>query len=274
MGRRSIHTPDELRELIIEATTSIVEHDGLEGLSAREIAKRVGYSPGTLYNVFENLDDLLLIIEARLLDELAERLADTDASGPPAERLRRLVGTYFVFTQERPKLWNLLNEHRMPAGREVPEWYQVKVENLLVPLEEALDAIARRRRHGAPKRARAHAVGECARNDLAIDGGQALARHRACRALAGRRSRLDLPCRSAAALRGTERAVARRARTELRAAACRRLALPEPTGNEPVVVRIGAAGAAAQPAALDRDSEPPCHAAAGAAAATPTSDAR
>ena len=70
MGRRSIHTPDELRELIIEATTSIVEQDGLEGISAREIAKRVGYSPGTFYNVFENLDDLLLIIEARLLDGL------------------------------------------------------------------------------------------------------------------------------------------------------------------------------------------------------------
>ena len=83
MGRRSIHTPDELRELIIAATTEIVEQDGLEGLSAREIAKRVGYSPGTLYNVFENLDDLLFIIEARLLDELAGRLADTDASGPP-----------------------------------------------------------------------------------------------------------------------------------------------------------------------------------------------
>jgi AcrR family transcriptional regulator len=138
MGRRSIHTPDELRELIIEATTGIVEHDGLEGLSAREIAKRVGYSPGTLYNVFENLDDLLLIIEARLLDELAGRLAETDASGPPGERLRRLVSAYFRFTQERPKLWNLLNEHRMPAGREVPQWYQTKVENLLMPMEEAL----------------------------------------------------------------------------------------------------------------------------------------
>jgi AcrR family transcriptional regulator len=138
MGRRSIHTPDELRELIIEATTEIVEQVGLEGLSAREIAKRVGYSPGTLYNVFENLDDLLLIIEARLLDELVARLASTDEAGPPEERLRRLVSTYFSFTQERPKLWNLLNEHRMPAGREVPEWYQQKVESLLVPLEKAL----------------------------------------------------------------------------------------------------------------------------------------
>jgi len=138
MGRRSIHTADELRELIIEATTDIVEHSGLEGLSAREIAKRVGYSPGTLYNVFENLDDLLLVIEARLLDELTERLNATETSSTPSDRLRSLVRTYFAFSQERPKLWNLLNEHRMPAGRAVPDWYQAKVEGLLVPLEQAL----------------------------------------------------------------------------------------------------------------------------------------
>jgi AcrR family transcriptional regulator len=152
MGRRSIHTPDELRELIIDATTAIVQQNGLEGLSAREIAKRVGYSPGTLYNVFENLDDLLLIIEARLLDELADRLSNADSSGSPTDRLRLLVGTYFTFTQERPKLWNLLNEHRMPAGRSVPDWYQEKLDKLLTKLDEALvpllkgsDAATRRR---------------------------------------------------------------------------------------------------------------------------------
>jgi len=71
MGRRSVHTPEELRELIIQAATEIVEQHGLEGLSAREVAKRIGYSPGTIYNVFENLDDLLLTIEARLLASAA-----------------------------------------------------------------------------------------------------------------------------------------------------------------------------------------------------------
>jgi AcrR family transcriptional regulator len=164
MGRRSIHTPDELRELIIDATTTIVEQQGLEGLSAREIAKRIGYSPGTLYNVFENLDDLLLIIEARLLDELAERLAVTDASGSPEERLRRLVGAYFAFTQERPKLWNLLNEHRMPSGRMVPDWYSEKLDKLLVALEEALAPLlsesdpGTRRRHARTLWASVHGM--------------------------------------------------------------------------------------------------------------------
>ena len=104
MGRRSIHTAEELRELIIQAATDIVERDGLAGLSAREIAKRIGYSPGTLYNVFENLDDLLLTIEARLLDRLAERLAETDASGTPQQRVHRLTEAYVAFTQERPEL--------------------------------------------------------------------------------------------------------------------------------------------------------------------------
>jgi AcrR family transcriptional regulator len=152
MGRRSIHSPEELRELIIQATTEIVEEDGLEGLSAREIAKRIGYSPGTLYNVFENLDDILLTIEARLLDRLAERLEKTDASGTPQERLKRLAETYVSFTQERPKLWNLLVEHRLPAGKDLPSWYRAKLECLLAPLEDALvplidgkDASARKR---------------------------------------------------------------------------------------------------------------------------------
>lgn len=153
MGRRSIHTPEALRELIIQAATDIIEHDGLEGLSAREIAKRINYSPGTLYNVFENLDDLLLTIEARLLDRLADRLVNTDRSGTPQQRLRRLAETYFAFTQEQPKLWNLLIQHRMPSGRDVPGWYQAKLESLLVPLEEALTPLLDEADHAARRRA-------------------------------------------------------------------------------------------------------------------------
>jgi AcrR family transcriptional regulator len=138
MGRRSIHTHDELRELIVQAATDIVDHDGLTGLSAREIAKRVNYSPGTLYNVFDNLDELLLTIEARLLDRLARRLGSVDSNGTPQQRLCQLADAYLEFTQENPKLWNLLLEHRLPTGREVPDWYRAKLGSLLAPLMDAL----------------------------------------------------------------------------------------------------------------------------------------
>ena len=66
----------------------------------------------------------------------------------------------------------------MPAGAKCPSWYQVKVESLLMPLEAALAPLLPGSDPVAQKRARAHAMGERARHDLAIDGGQALARYR------------------------------------------------------------------------------------------------
>jgi AcrR family transcriptional regulator len=139
MGRRSSHTPQQLRELILEAAYAIIEVHGLAGLSAREIARRISYSPGTIYNMFDNLDDVVLRIEARVLDALDERLAAVFLEpGPDREKVKKLAQAYLAFTHEKPKLWNLLFEHHLPAGTELPEWYQQKLEGLLIRVEQAL----------------------------------------------------------------------------------------------------------------------------------------
>jgi AcrR family transcriptional regulator len=138
MGRRSTHTPEQLRQLILDAAQSIIEANGLAGLSAREIARRIGYSPGTIYNMFQNLDDVVLHIEARVLDALDERLQAALADGPPEEKVSRLAEAYLAFTQERPKLWNLLFEHYMPADSQTPAWYQQKLEMLMSRVETAM----------------------------------------------------------------------------------------------------------------------------------------
>ena len=139
MGRRSVHTADELRELILNASTELIEHHGLAGLSAREIARRIDYSPGTLYNVFDNLDDLVLTIEGRLLDRLSQELSNVASqTSDPRERVLRLADTYIKFTHANPKLWNLLFEHHLPPGHDVPVWYQQKLEDLMSRVEDAL----------------------------------------------------------------------------------------------------------------------------------------
>ena len=138
MGRRSVHTAGELRELILEASTGLIEGAGLAGLSAREIARRINYSPGTLYNVFENLDDLVLTIEGQLLDRLSAVLAEVPVNGDARDRVHRLAERYLKFTQENPKLWNLLFEHHLPKGHEAPAWYQQKLEALMGQIEQAL----------------------------------------------------------------------------------------------------------------------------------------
>jgi AcrR family transcriptional regulator len=149
MGRRSVHTADELRELILGASTELIESAGFTGLSAREIARRIDYSPGTLYNVFENLDDLVLTIEGRLLDRLSAALAEVPKGGDARARVHRLAERYMEFTHENPKLWNLLFEHHLPAGTAVPAWYQQKLEILMSEVEQALAPLM----HGADPQA-------------------------------------------------------------------------------------------------------------------------
>src|SRR5262245_18758066 len=140
MGRRSTHTPQQLRELILDAAQEIIEAQGLAGLSAREIARRIGYSPGTIYNMFANLDDVVLNVEARVLDALDKRLSDIqeEEGATDAGRLIRIAHAYLAFTQEKPRLWNLLFEHHMPAGTDLPAWYQQKLEGLMGQVERAL----------------------------------------------------------------------------------------------------------------------------------------
>jgi AcrR family transcriptional regulator len=138
MGRRSTHTPQQLRELILDAAQDIIQVQGLAGLSAREIARRIEYSPGTIYNMFENLDDVVLHVESRVLEALDQRLSALLQDGNAAGRVTRLAQSYLAFTHENPRLWNLLFEHHMPAGADLPPWYQQKLEGLMGRVEEAL----------------------------------------------------------------------------------------------------------------------------------------
>ena len=138
MGRRSTHTPEQLRQLILDAAQAIIESNGLAGLSAREIARRIAYSPGTIYNMFQNLDDVVLHVEARVLDALDKKITASGDQGTPEERVSRLAETYLAFTAENPKLWNLLFEHYMPGGTDTPPWYQQKLELLMTRVEAAM----------------------------------------------------------------------------------------------------------------------------------------
>ena len=175
MGRRSTHTPQQLRELILDAAQDIIQDQGLAGLSAREVARRIEYSPGTIYNMFENLDDVVLHVEARVLDALDRRLGSvlTD-TGNPTDRIGRLAQAYLAFTHEKPRLWNLLFEHHMPADAQLPSWYQQKLEGLMGRVEEAMAPLFPPGRERRSPARRARAVGGRTRHHLAVDRGQAV----------------------------------------------------------------------------------------------------
>ena len=77
MARRNQHSREELQALAIDAVRELVAEHGLAKLSVRKVAEKIRYTPGMLYHVFANLDDLILHANAATLDTL---LADMKAS--------------------------------------------------------------------------------------------------------------------------------------------------------------------------------------------------
>lgn len=143
MGRRSQHKPEELRQLILDAAHRIVEANGVSQLSAREIARAIDYAPGTLYNMYQNLDEILLRVQVRLLNQLDDRLARDMDGAVGADAVRCFAGSFVAFAHAQPRLWSLLGEHVMPAEPALPVWFVKPLEAPIVRLEPPLAVVMR-----------------------------------------------------------------------------------------------------------------------------------
>ena len=146
MARRVDHSPDELKKMILDAAEVLVVTGGLSELSARKIAQKIGYAPGTLYNVYANIDALILTLNGRTLERLYDNLSRLPMNeikdlGAVNQNIEKLLVGYLAFIDDNRSLWRLLFDH-IPASDEIlPEWYDQKVSMLLNIVDEALRPI-------------------------------------------------------------------------------------------------------------------------------------
>lgn len=121
---------EELREVILVAARDILRDEGLEGLSARNIAKRVGYTAASIYNVFESMSDLVMELNRDTLAELQKIILGLDPEATPEDRLHELLGRYIAFMQKNPSMWVALFGGTRNRGS-FPPWYVSTVRHLL-----------------------------------------------------------------------------------------------------------------------------------------------
>lgn len=142
MARRSDHTREELKALIIEESWDIIQKQGFEGLTARRIAKNIGYAPGTIYNLFRSMDDLYLQLNAKTLDQLFVALNDTACHNhkkSPVHNMKAMAGRYMTFAKEYRPYWLMLFNLKVTENRGDAYWYHEKVDQLFTPLEGLLE---------------------------------------------------------------------------------------------------------------------------------------
>ena len=60
-----------LRTRLVDAAERTIDERGLAALKARDLAAEAGCAIGTIYNVFEHLDELVLAVGSRTLAMLS-----------------------------------------------------------------------------------------------------------------------------------------------------------------------------------------------------------
>jgi AcrR family transcriptional regulator len=145
-----------LKESLIDAAEQGISAYGLPGLRARSLAERIGCAVGAIYNVVADLDELIMLVNARTLAALERELVAADAGQPTrngdtaVERLCRLALSYLDFAMAQRRRWRAVFDHRLPPGKPMPDWYledQMRLFSYVEgPVGELLPGLSRSRR--------------------------------------------------------------------------------------------------------------------------------
>src|SRR5258705_1779814 len=114
----------KFREELTLAAERSISAGGLAGLKTRELAREIGVANGAVYNLVEDMDELILRVGSRTLGRLDAALTAAESDGPtsPRDTLVRIAVAYCDFAAENLELWRSLFEHPMTPGKPVPEW--------------------------------------------------------------------------------------------------------------------------------------------------------
>jgi len=142
MARRNDHSREQIQQMAIAAATAILNEEGASQLSTRKVAGAIGYTVGTLYLVFKNLDELLLHVNAATLDELrGDILSQADTQAQPQAQIKAMAYAYLNYARMHYARWSLLYSHRLPEGTVIPGWFEDKIRQIFSLVEAPLKQI-------------------------------------------------------------------------------------------------------------------------------------
>jgi AcrR family transcriptional regulator len=142
MGRRSEHSKEELHILIVNATLELVREQGASKVTARQIAQAVGYTPGMLYSVFENLQAIFLHVNVQSLDSLYSHCmrAQKKAKGPE-DSIRAMGIAYLAFASSHTHQFQLMFQPMPESNTPQPAELGSRIRALFELVEHDLLAL-------------------------------------------------------------------------------------------------------------------------------------
>lgn len=132
----------DLKSACLETAITIVEEVGVEKLSLREVARRLGVSHQAPYKHFASRDHILAEIVARIFSEFAAYLGDRPEAGDPWLAMRGLGLRYFAYAAERPLQYQLMFSTLLPPIDSHPDM-MVEARRAFALLRDSVAALPR-----------------------------------------------------------------------------------------------------------------------------------
>lgn len=127
---------DKIQENLVNKGRELIRKKGAEFLTARKLSDASGYSVGTIYNQFGNMDNFILIQNYLTLDQLYTALIKLQTSGTPYQRLNLYVKEFIRFVIENKNLWFLVhNFHLLNNKRHFSKIYLKRVVQITKLIE-------------------------------------------------------------------------------------------------------------------------------------------
>ncbi len=98
----------ELKDLILEASKTILLKQGKEGLSIRKIADMIEYSPATIYLYFKDKDEILHELMEIGFKLMNKYMATSFSEEDPVKRIQGIGKAYIKFGLENSDWYDLM----------------------------------------------------------------------------------------------------------------------------------------------------------------------
>ncbi|WP_421723906.1 TetR/AcrR family transcriptional regulator [Bauldia sp.] len=144
--------PSDRREACLREAIAIVETSGVEGLSLREVSRRLGISHQAPYKHFASRDHLLAEIVARTFDAFSAHLEARPRHTDPFDDMETMGIACFTYAEANPLQYRLMFETPLPDPAEHPAMKAAaqRAFGLLVAAIERLPLQGPRARRDAP----------------------------------------------------------------------------------------------------------------------------
>jgi AcrR family transcriptional regulator len=129
-------------EQIASVALRLLEREGPEAVTMRQVAKAVGITPMAIYYHFANREALLKTVTDAEFDKLRSRIEEIRLrrGGNPLTRLNEMLATYIDYALLQPRLFDYVFSKPRPDARRFPEDFRARRSPTLTPIADTVAA--------------------------------------------------------------------------------------------------------------------------------------